>query len=652
MCKTRLIIMTLALILLSGILSAQEIPRLQLRRELARAKAERYSGLQLAIVGQTQNQSDYDAVYYDIDIDIDPSTETVSGTVAMTALVLSSSISQADIDLLDNMTVSNVSWTGETLSYTHSNDKITINLDRTYNQGESFTIIIEYSGTPSESVGAFNFDKRNDDNMIWTFSEPFGARSWWPCKDIPADKPDSVDIRVTVPSGLIVASNGSLESVTNNGSTDTYWWHEKYPIATYLVSVTIYPYTTFSHWYHYSPNDSMEVQYYVFPDHYSYVQEAYSNTVPAIELFSELYGEYPFLDEKYGHAEFPWSGGMEHQTITSLGRHGVYLIVHELAHQWWGDMITCNDFHHIWMNEGFAVYSEALWTEHKYGKDGYHLEMLKAKYFGKGTIYVPDTSDYYRIFDVNLTYNKASWVLHMLRHIVGDSVFFDILHAYSSDTRYKYGTITTEQFRDICEDVSGKELDSFFHQWIYEEYCPNYIYQWTSTENSSYWDIDLTIEQTQTNHIFNMPIDVAIETALGDTTLIVVRDSLAVQKFSLTVNAEPVSVILDPEEWILCNIEHSTCPGFQLLQNYRNPFNQNTRIPFCIEGEKSFVTLRVYNVKGKLISTLATREYSPGRHWVTWDGTNDRGRIVSSGMYFYRITVGNNTSARKMIMIQ
>ena len=581
------------------------MPRRQLHQKLARAKAERFSGLQAATVEQTQNQSDYDVTYYDIDIDIDPTTETVSGTITMVAEVLSASLSQAGINLLDNMTVSQIKGTAGTLVYTHSNDMITVTLDRIYNPGESFTVIIEYSGTPNPSFEAFNFDKHDGNDMIWSFSEPFGARSWWPCKDIPSDKADSVDIRVTVPAGLIVASNGTLRNMSSDGSTDTYWWHEKYPIATYLVSVAIHPYKTFSDWYHYSSTDSMEVQYYVFPDHYDYIQDYYAKTVPAIELFSELYGEYPFLDEKYGHAEFMWSGGMEHQTITSLGNCGEYLIVHELAHQWWGDMITCNDFHNIWMNEGFAVYSEALWTEFTYGKEMYHHEMLKSKYFREGTVYVPDDSDYNRIFDVHLTYDKASWVLHMLRHVVGDSIFFDILHSYHDDTRYRYGTITTEQFRDVCEDVSGMQLDAFFQQWIYEEYYPNYIYQWTTNNNGGSWNIELTIEQTQTNHIFTMPIDVAVETAFGDTTL-VVQNSLAVQHFSLTVNGEPTGISLDPDEWILCKVEYPTYTGFQLLQNYPNSFNLNTRIPFCVP-ERSFVTLQVYNVEGKLISTLTNR---------------------------------------------
>ncbi len=535
---------------------AQEKKPRDFRRDLSRKKAERYALMYLANASQTENQTYYDVIYYDIDLDIDPTAETVSGSVTMTAGVVSDSLTEVEVDLLDNMTVSQVSGGGGPLSFTHSSDILTVTLPMTYYLGESFTIVIDYSGTPSASYGSFGFDTHNGAPMIWSLSEPYGARSWWPCKDIPADKADSVDIRITVPDTLIVASNGTLRSEVDHGSTKTYYWHEEYPIVTYLVSVAIHPYTVFSHWYHYAPTDSMEVRYFVFPDHYTdpNLQANYALTVPMIELYADLFGEYPFLNEKYGHAEFLWGGGMEHQTITSLGWWGEYLIVHELAHQWWGDMVTCNSFHHIWLNEGFATYSEALWSEFTYGVEQYHQDMADAKYVGYGTIYVSDPSDFARIFDYGLSYLKASWVLHMLRHVVGDSTFFQTLKVYYADSRYQYGTVTTEQFRDFCEDVSGMDLDFFFHQWIYEEYYPMYTYNWSSQENAGQFEIDLNIDQLQTNFIFTMPIDISIETASGETTL-VVWDSLASQSFDLVVEEEPVAIYLDKEEWILRSVE-------------------------------------------------------------------------------------------------
>ncbi len=346
-----------------------------------------------------------------------------------------------------------------------------------------------------------------------------------------------------------MASNGTLRETVDNGGTLTYKWHEQYPIATYLVSVAIHPYTVFSDYYHYSPTDSMEIQYYVFPAHYDDVQTTYAMVPDMITVFAGFFGEYPFLEEKYGHAEFTWGGGMEHQTITSLGGWGEYLIAHELAHMWWGDMITCGDFHHIWLNEGFAVYSEALWAEATYGWAAYKQQMEYSKYLGSGTIYVPDLSDWNRIFDPDLTYDKASWIPHMLRGIVGDSVFFDIIDAYYGSA-YQYGSCTTEQFRDICESVAGRDFDQFFQQWVYEEGFPYYHYSWSYEPVPSSYEISLTVNQLQENVVFHMPIQVTVTTTAGETTF-VVEDTLATQQFTLVVEDEPLMVELDKDEWIL-----------------------------------------------------------------------------------------------------
>ncbi len=518
--------------------------------EIAEAKARFYARISVLESTPTTNQDYYDATYYRLDLDMNPATQIVSGTVRMVAEVVTGPLTSADIDLYDNMAVDGILCAGTPVTYSHGGDILSVDLDRSYSAGESFALDITYHGTPDLSAGAFEFDSYGGYDMIWSLSEPFGARTWWPCKDYSHDKADSVDIWITVPEALIVASNGNLVDTIDNGTTMTYKWHEQYPIATYLVSVAIHPYTVFSNYYHYSPTDSMECRYYVFPGHYSAVQPTYAMVPDMITTFAGLYGEYPFLEEKYGHAEFTWGGGMEHQTITSLGGWSEYLIVHELSHMWWGDMITCNDFHHIWLNEGFAVYSEALWAENTYGSAEYKNQMDYAKYFGAGTIYVPDLSDWNRIFDGDLTYNKASWIPHMLRGIVGDSTFFEILRTYYS-SEYQYGSCTTEQFRDLCESVAGRDFDAFFHQWVYEEGFPFYHVGWSYAPGMlSGYEISLTIEQLQTNHVFTMPIQVTVTTTAGETTL-VVEDSLAVQNFTLVVDDEPLDLEIDRDEWIL-----------------------------------------------------------------------------------------------------
>ena len=516
------------------------------------ARKSRFAQRLVAGAGkQTMNQANFDALIYDLDLTMDPTTEVLNGTVTMTAAANGTSIDEVDLDLLDNMTVSGVTMGGSPVTFSHAGDLLTIDLDRTYLDGEVFAVTVEYSGTPNESYGAFGFDLYGGNPMIWSLSEPYGARSWWPCKDIPEDKADSLDFRITVPSDLVVASNGVLRDSTTVSGWTTWWWHEKYPIATYLVSVAAYPYTVFSTWYHYGAADSMEIIHHVFPGNASYVASIVAETDEMITLFAQSYGEYPFVDEKYGHAEFLWGGAMEHQTCSSMGFWDQYVVAHELAHQWFGDQVTCETFNHIWLNEGFAVFSEALWSEHKYGPARYRREMRDIRYFGPGTIYVEDTSNWDDIFSVDLSYNKGAWVVHMLRHVVADdSLFYGMLQAYLSDPDLGYDAATTEEFQAHCEAYTGLDLDAFFDQWIYDEYYPIYSYDYEYEPAPGGYDITLQVDQIQTHRLFQMPIDMLIEHAGGDTTL-VVRDSLESQTFVLNVPFEPTEVKLDQLSWIL-----------------------------------------------------------------------------------------------------
>jgi hypothetical protein len=217
-------------------------------------------------------------------------------------------------------------------------------------------------------------------------------------------------------------------------------------------------------------------------------------------------------------------------------------------------MITCDNFHHIWLNEGFASYSEAFWYEHLYpGYMASEYQMDYQLYLGPGTIYVEDPENE-NIFDSGLSYHKGSWVLHMLRHITGDDIFLNIMRTFYASPAHQYRSATTEDFQAICEDVSGMNLDKFFHQWIYEEFYPNYSFSWSWTQNGPDYNIQLNIEQLQNNHIFWMPIDITVRTVLGETTF-VVWDSMKVQSFQLTVNSEPLELELDKYNWILKIVE-------------------------------------------------------------------------------------------------
>ncbi len=546
------IILLFVLTLLNQAIAQDIVDKHADQKREAKYKAEIFQHMLANASQQTQNQEHFDVKHYELNLKMDVQQQQIIGHVSVLAEVVDQPIDRIELNLLSNMIVDSAYFENEPTNFYHSNDILKIALDREYQPGEKVRVTTFYHGHPRQTgFGAFGFDSRGGQPMIWSLSQPYGARNWWPCKDFPSDKADSADIIITVPEGLIVASNGLLREETEHDGLKTYWWHESYPIVTYLISVAIHPYHVYSDYYKYSDTDSMEVQFYIFPDHIDYLRDAYAKTVGMIEIFSEIYGPYPFLDEKYGHAEFLGGANMEHQTISSMRSRRETTIAHELAHQWWGDMITCDNFYHIWINEGFATYSEALYLERKYGKNEFWEEVNSNKHYGPGTIYVQDLDE---IFHYGRSYQKGSWVLHMLRHVVGDSTFFQILKTYYNDERFRYSTATTEDFQEICETVSGMDLDKFFHQWIYEEYFPRYSYAWNWVQNGSDYNIQLDIEQTQENYIFWMPIDITITTASSETTFVVV-DSLKNQRFHFTLNQQPQQVELDKFNWILKQVQ-------------------------------------------------------------------------------------------------
>ena len=574
----------------------------------------------------TENQKRFDVLYYKLDLFPDAENAVLYGNVTMRAAALAE-LSSAELNFLSNMTIDSVVVNNQTAAFTHQDDLLVIRLDRVYQKDESFQTRVVYHGKPQSSgFGAFGFSSYAGKPMIWTLSEPFGARNWWPCKDAPADKADSVDLRVKVPADLIVASNGRLVSIENRDGCTIYNWQERYPIVTYLVSLAVYPYVTYSDWY-VTEKDSMEVQFYVFADHLKSLRANYAKTVPMIRTFAELFGEYPFIQEKYGHAEFLWGGGMEHQTITSLGGWSESLIVHELSHQWWGDMITCETFHDIWLNEGFATYSEALWWEQQYGAKALHQDMAGKIYLGEETIYVenPLTDN---VFYYATTYAKASWVLHMLRHVIGDDLFFQLLHRYYDE--FKFKTINTKQFCDLCERVSGQDLEPFFQQWIHGRGAPFYTILWESTPSpSGGYDLVVSIKQKQVSDtIFQMPIDLTVQTEAGEH-IVTVENRLRQEIYHLHVESRPLDVILDRDNWILKQVERIAAPliSLQSFQIIDDAGATLTRLPIGAPVHL-FVELRNSGVSAQTVSASIV---SKDERVVVLDGMSVFGDLPLGG---------------------
>jgi len=463
------------------------------------------------------------------------------------------------LDLSDScLQVDSVTSAGEPVSYSHDDYYLEIYLSRTYNVGEEFEVTAYYHGAPN-IYPTFFWETHGGFPIVQSKSEPWGAREWWPCKDIPHDKADSADINLTVRDDMIAASEGNLVAVIDNGNgTKTYRWQERYPIVTYLISLAATNYEIIDDWYYALEGDSMPVTHYVYPENYDDAREDLSITPDAITFFANRFMEYPFLDEKYGHAIFERQGGaMEHQTCTSYGSSLIqgnhyydWIVVHELAHMWWGDMVTCDTWPDIWLNEGFASYCEALWAEHLGGWGAYHDWMVSSLRVSdpSGPIYDPDP-----LFSGNTVYHKGAWVLHMLRRVMGEAAFFEGLIDYGN--QYMYGTATTAEYITVMEDhYPTGDLWWYFEPWLWGVNRPWYEYSYLCEDlGGGEYEVFLHLDQKQAypTPFFTMPVDFLIEGATTDTLFVGFNDTL-VSDWRVVFSEEPVNVSSDPDDWILC----------------------------------------------------------------------------------------------------
>lgn len=642
-------------LLLSSLLIAQDEYKPWIKGERERHSRQ----IQMSKV-MYPGDSKIDITYYGLDLKVTYNPNYISGDVTIGVKSDTTSLNNCFLDLRSFLIVDSVLLNNATAQYTHLNNKINISLDHTYSQGEPFTLKVYYRGVPSgTNFGGFFFGTHQGTPVIGSLSESYSGPYWWPQKDTPGDKADSSDVWITVADNLVPVSNGSLESITPNGNgTHTYHWKNHYTIANYLISLAITNYTQYDTYYHYGQSDSMVIMNFIYPENFNSVKPYVDETDEMIEVFADRYGEYPFIQEKYGHAEFQWGGAMEHQTCTSMGFWGSGVISHELAHQWYGDMITCADWHNIWLNEGFATYSEAVYIEAKSGKTAYNTQIIgemNAARNAQGTLWVQNIEDEWEIFNGNRSYAKGACVLHMLRGVVGDSTYFDIMRTYSAHPSVSYGVATTEDFQAIAESVYGQSLNYFFQEWVYGVNEPTYTIGWDkSLVSGDIYNVTITIYQAVNTNpsYFTMPVQIKLNTTLGDTTVTLFNDAQT-QTFQFDIIGDPQSIVFDPGNWILKNntiitsLEDLTFPlQFSFEQNYPNPFNPSTTIEYSIP-QNGFVSLKVFNILGKEVATLVNEQVMAGKHKIDFDASG-----LNSGVYFYKIENGNFVETKKMILLK
>jgi aminopeptidase N len=538
------------------------------------------------------SQNLYDARNYDLSLSFDYTNKSIEGTCYMTIAAQSDTLQTVYVNMYDNLKVNSISFVNVMrlginyrdvtqipdyydVPFKQTSEHIIVSLDNSSipMNGDLCVLKINYSGKPvKKGFDSFSFKEIYGNEYIYTLSEPTWGPVWWPSKDFPDDKA-LLSMHLKVPRGMKGVTNGLLtDTVQNSDGTTTFNWESNYPIATYLVSIVV---GNLAYWEDsYTSLDGtkqMPVVYYAFPKDYEKAKTDWKATPEMIKYYSETFGEYPFINEKYGICEFGWtSGAMEHQTITSYG----YLLVtgdnrydfiaaHELAHHWFGDAVTLKDWKNIWLNEGFASYCEALWMENTGGKEAYfkHMKSFDFGYFS-GTVYAPNGFiDNYAIYAT--IYQKGAWVLHMLRGVMGDEPFFNAIKAYYE--RYKYKNAETSELVAVLEEFYGSTLDWFFDQWVYKGTGrPKYEYSWKFEDfqgqtGSGKYTVRLQLKQVQKEDIevYKMPVKVTVSTDAGDKEFTVFNDSKE-QSFLLTVDSKPKEVIIDKDGWILKKVAKGT----------------------------------------------------------------------------------------------
>ncbi len=610
-------------------------------------------------------QDFFDVLHYKLTLLVDFEPGNLHGSVTTTFKVTTESMDQFVLDFRDNMQVLEVSIHDPyqtPLDFTHQDDLVVVELPVPLTSGQAAKIQVTYTGVPQpEGLFGFQFQETSEGSPVAiTVSEPWSARSWWPCKDYPNDKA-LVTFFLVVPEGLTAVANGNLVSRTPAlNQYQMFIWHETNPLPTYLVSLAVSEYEKISQLY-VGPGGIFNLQHYVYPYLKEQAQNDFAILPEMFDFTGSILGQYPFNGEKYGMAICNWDAAMEHPTVVTWGDvlvtgDGYFetIIMHELAHQWFGNMITPKDWTQIWLNEGFATYVEALWAENQQGSAGLQTFMAQHSW-GVGYLEDPlirnqDNDNPWYYFQA-IVYHKGAWVLHMLRRQLGDTAFFESLYTYANDPQLKWSTVHSDDFKDVCERVSGQELDWFFQQWLQWTTYPIYNLVWDQEPHNDGFRLNILLEQNQDPDPqygmipFQTMVDLKFHTSQGDTMVTVWNNQL-VQHFEFDLPASTLSIVVDPNRWLLNeatvfgpnSAPVQELPSARWLSASPNPFNPR----IWLRWETGYATrdqIEILDLQGRVIRTQTLSRQAPGLREYQWDGVNNHGQACPSGVYLYRVLV-------------
>ncbi|MEX1201821.1 MAG: M1 family aminopeptidase [Ferruginibacter sp.] len=506
----------------------------------------------------TETESSFASNNFDIKYvrclwEVNPAVRYIKGAVTI-YFKATAATNTIVLDLMDVLRTDSVLQRNTRINFTQQNNSLSITLANNLLVGALDSVSIFYKGAPPETgFGSFVLSTHAGTPVMWTLSEPYGSRDWWPCKNGLDDKIDSMDVYLLHSNAYRGASNGMLQTeipVAGN-KTLTHWKH-RYPIATYLVCFAVTNYEVFTMNVQLG-NTSLPVQTHCYPESLVNFQTNTFKVLNQLKYFSEKYGEYPFIKEKYGHVQFSWGGGMEHQTASFMVSTSESLMAHELAHQWFGNMVTTASWEDIWLNEGFATYLTYSYLEDTYtpGNNFYRKAMVNdVTSQPDGSVKVYDTSSVNRIFSSRLSYSKGGFLNYMLRFVLGDEVYFRAIRNYLNDPLLKHGYARTADLKRHLETESGKDLGTFFKQWYEKEGYPSFQVKHSSVGAGG---VKFTLNQT-TSHtsvtFFETPIALLFKNATQQKTVIVYH-RVNGQQFIEQLGFVADTVLVDPEYWIL-----------------------------------------------------------------------------------------------------
>ncbi|MEO8761429.1 MAG: M1 family aminopeptidase [Bacteroidia bacterium] len=588
-------------------------------------------------------EDQYDLKFYHLNLTLSITNKIITGNVRTLATVKSAALDSFAFELYSTHTIDSVILNGVHTAVSRNGDEARVPFATPLTQGSLIDATVYYHGTAPTINGSSAGDGYNNgtsptwsNKSAYTLSESYHAYEWFPCKQQLRDKIDSSWVFVTTDSANKVGSNGKLTNVVTIGNTKRFEWKNNHDIDYYLISVALAKYIDYSIYAHpQGTTDSVLIQNYIYnnPATLPYVKPLLDSTRQFLELFSKLYGLYPWADQKYGHCETVLGGGMEHQTMTTIGAFDWSTVAHELGHQWFGDKVTCGTWHDIFMNEGFATYSEYLAREYLEPNQASsfmlsaHNDVMSAT---NGSVYNPDTTSESRIFDTRLTYDKGAAVIHTLRFVINnDSMFFLSLRNYLQQHNHSAATIA--DFQASVQTTTGLNLNQYFTQWVYGEGYPTFNVHWNQTGNSFTMRSIQTVSDAAVTPLFITPIQYTLIRSIGDTTIRVMH-STDTAWYNFQVNGTVTNIIVDSANWIINKVVGPTHDASLTGINTYNAFEEETSVYpnpannlITVKSEGNF-TFTLYDVTGKLILTKK----------CNISETIDVSRFAG-GMYFYQV---------------